>query len=165
MLDLPFCLGFSLVVVTRGLFSSCSVWASNFSGFSCCRAQTLGHVDFSSCSSHALEHRLNNCVGSSRIRGQNYISCIGRQILYHWATREAPEFTLKEKIVKVQVMVFSSFPGYNSRYNLRKRNVGQGWPCRTSGQTWIQVLCSHELELALSFPLPESLSPCFCLSK
>ena len=28
--------------------------------------------------------------GSSRPRNQNHISCTGNQILYHWATREAP---------------------------------------------------------------------------
>ena len=31
----------------RGLFASCSVWTSHRSGF-CCRAQALGHMDFSS---------------------------------------------------------------------------------------------------------------------
>ena len=43
------------------------------------------------------EHRLSHCaawaywpwhVGSSRIGEQTWVSC--RQILYHWATREAP---------------------------------------------------------------------------
>ena len=34
---------------------------------------------------------------------------------------------------------------------------------RTSGQTWIQVVYSHELDLSMSFPLPESVIPCFCL--
>ena len=28
-------------------------------------------------------------VGSCRIRDQTHVSCLGRQILYHWATREA----------------------------------------------------------------------------
>ena len=54
---------------------------------------------FSSCSSQALEHRLNTCglqalllhsnVGSSWIKDRSHVSCISRQILYHWATREA----------------------------------------------------------------------------
>ena len=35
----------------------------------------------------ALRH-----VGSSWIRDQTSVSCIGRQILYHWITREAPTF-------------------------------------------------------------------------
>ena len=33
-------------------------------------------------------------VESSWIRDWTLISCIGRQILYHWATREAPFFSL-----------------------------------------------------------------------
>ena len=36
----------------------------------------------------ALQH-----VGSSHIRDQTHVSCIGRSILYHWATREAPIYT------------------------------------------------------------------------
>jgi len=45
----------------------------------------------------ALEHRLelwclvaSQPVGSSCIRDQTHVSCIGRWTLYHWATREAP---------------------------------------------------------------------------
>ena len=74
-------------------------------GFSCCWARALGCPGFSGCSTWALvrpwapEHRLNSCgaqgladlwhVGSSRTRDETCVSCIGRQILYHWATREA----------------------------------------------------------------------------
>ena len=36
-------------------------------------------------------------VSSSQIRDWNHVSCIGRQILYHWATREALLF-LKKKL-------------------------------------------------------------------
>ena len=53
----------------------------------------LGHVDFSSSGSPALEHRLSICggmglvalrhVGSSWIRDQTCVSWIGRWILYH----------------------------------------------------------------------------------
>ena len=32
-------------------------------------------------------------VGSSLIRDQTCVSCIGRRILYHWATREALEYS------------------------------------------------------------------------
>ena len=70
---------------------------SRCSGFSCCGAQALGHMDFlrerglSSCRSLALEHRLNNWfmgldalrhVGSSWIRDGNRVSRIGRQIFF-----------------------------------------------------------------------------------
>ena len=50
--------GCSGSLVLCGLFSSCreqrllsshTAWASHRSGFSCCGAQALGHVDFSSC--------------------------------------------------------------------------------------------------------------------
>ena len=56
---------------------------------------------FSSCGSQALEHRLHSCselctglvaprhVGSPWTRNRTCVSCIGRCILYHWATREA----------------------------------------------------------------------------
>ena len=40
--------------------SSCGVWASHCSGFSCCKVRDQGHVGFSSCSSWALAHRLNS---------------------------------------------------------------------------------------------------------
>ena len=61
------CAGTPLLCV---LFSSCRKWglvsgggalASHCSGFSCCRAHVLGHVDFSSCGSPALEHGFNSC--------------------------------------------------------------------------------------------------------
>ena len=46
------------------------------------QAQWLRHMGLV-----ALRH-----VGSSWIRDQTSVSCIGRQILYHWITREAPTF-------------------------------------------------------------------------
>ena len=78
----------------RGLISSCSSQAVHYRGFSCCRARALGHSGFSSCDPWALEHRLSSLaalwqVGSSQTRDPIRVSCIGRQILFHWATREA----------------------------------------------------------------------------
>ena len=99
------CAGASLV---KGLFSSCGergyslVVCLGFSSwfFSCCGPQALGLVDFSICISWAIEHRLRSCgawglvdpqhVGSSQTRDWTYVSCIGRWILYHRATRGAP---------------------------------------------------------------------------
>ena len=43
-----------------GTLSSCGVWVSHCRDF-CCGAQALGCAGFSSCSSWALEHRLNSC--------------------------------------------------------------------------------------------------------
>ena len=65
----------------------CGVGASHRSGFS-------------GCSTWAREHRLTSCGawlscspqhrGSSQIRDQTCVPCIGRQILNHWTTRKVP---------------------------------------------------------------------------
>ena len=43
------------------LLSSCGAQTSNCGGFSCCRAQVLGHTAYNSFSSRVLEHRLKSC--------------------------------------------------------------------------------------------------------
>ena len=54
--------GLSLVRASRRGYSLVAVaWASHCSGFSCCQAQALGHMGFSSCGSWTPEHRLNSC--------------------------------------------------------------------------------------------------------
>jgi len=82
----------------QGLLSSCSVQASRFCGFSCCRARAPGHADSEVVAPRlwstasvvsvmglvALQH-----MGSSWSRDQTCVSCTGGQILIHWATREA----------------------------------------------------------------------------
>ena len=55
--------GFSLVVANRGLLFSCGARASHCVGVSCCRAQPLGHIDFSRSGSRALERRLDSRGG------------------------------------------------------------------------------------------------------
>ena len=75
-----------------GLLSSCVVRVSHHSGFSRCRTQALGYVGFSSWGAWALEHGNLDALrhmGFSQIRDQTHVSCIGRQILYHRARREA----------------------------------------------------------------------------
>ena len=44
-------------------------------------------------------------VGSSKIRDRTPISCIGRQTLYHWATREVPDHFL----VRLPVFLILSY--------------------------------------------------------
>ena len=63
----------------RGLLSSCGVRASHCSGFSCCRAQALGHAGFHSCSPWAPEHRLNSCGTRVKLLCSMWtrVSCIG----------------------------------------------------------------------------------------
>ena len=61
-------------------FSSCSMWAQRLLLTGCrAQAQCLWHTGLV-----ALWH-----VGSSRTRDGTRVSCIGKQVLYHWATREA----------------------------------------------------------------------------
>ena len=82
----------------RELLCSRSAWASHCSGCSCCRAQAVGarapvvaapglHSTGSVVVVYglvALQH-----VQSSLARDRTRGSCIDRQILYHWTTREA----------------------------------------------------------------------------
>ena len=76
--------GLSLVVVSRGHFC-CSAQNSHCSGFSCCGALAVG-----SWASIVVVHRLSSStpVVSSGTRDQTHVSCIGRWMLNHWATRE-----------------------------------------------------------------------------
>ena len=78
------------------LLSSCGAWASHCSGFSCCGARALGAwasvvvvPGLQSLGSVIVGLVASRCVGSSRIRSRTYVSCIGRWILYHRATRKA----------------------------------------------------------------------------
>ena len=106
--------GFSLVVASRGYsslrctgfslrwllwlpstgsrragFSSCGTWAQQlWLAGSRAQAQQLWHMGLV-----ALWH-----VGSSRTRAQTRVSCIGRRILNHCATREAPVFSFFKDI-------------------------------------------------------------------
>ena len=83
MLGLCYCVRFSLVAASRG-HSSCGARDSHCGGFSC--------------GAWALGHTLTNCdardvpwhVGFSWTSDRTLVSCIDRQILYHWTSREAP---------------------------------------------------------------------------
>ena len=108
-----FILFFKLITLQDLLI--CGVRVSHCSGFSCCRAWALGHAGFSSCGSWAPapEHRLSSCwhmglvalqhVESSQTRNQTCVSCIGRQTLNHWTTREVPS---TEALISVTVSTF-----------------------------------------------------------
>ena len=101
------CCAWAFSNCSRGATFHCSAWASHCGGFSYCGAQALGTQasvvvasGLSSCGSRALEHRLSSCgaralvaprhVGSSWTRARTRVPCIGRRILNHCATREAP---------------------------------------------------------------------------
>ena len=90
--------GLSLVMASWG-YSSLGARAAHRGSFSHCRAQALG-VGASVATAHrlscggALRH-----VGSSWIRDQTHVSCIGRQVSIHCGTRGSPSlaFFLKKK--------------------------------------------------------------------
>ena len=104
VLGLPCWEGFSLAAPSGG-YSLVAVQASQCRGVSCRGAWALRHKGFSSCSMWALQVQLLGSraqvqlwragfvapwhVGSSQIRDRTRVSCIGRQILCHWATWEA----------------------------------------------------------------------------
>ena len=89
-----------LLQVAGGGYSSCGVRASHCAGSSCFRAQTLGYVGFSSCSSWSPECSFISCwhlgsvalrhVGSSWTGHCTSVPCIARWILTLWTTRETP---------------------------------------------------------------------------
>ena len=64
----------------QGLRSSCGMQASHRGGFSCYGARALE-------STGPVVAALNH-VESSCNRDRTWVPCIGRQILYHWTTRE-----------------------------------------------------------------------------
>ena len=85
------CSGFSLVVES-GDYTLIVVHGLLLTVISRCRAQTLGHTGFSSCSPHdegtgsvVKKHRLSSLrhVESSWVGNPTRVSCIGKQILYH----------------------------------------------------------------------------------
>ena len=95
-----------LTLLWGGLLSSRAALPSHRAGCSCCQAWTGGclglsrsALGLSSCGSRTREHRLQELwwtglvaprhVGSSRNRDRSCVPCIGRQIPYHQATREA----------------------------------------------------------------------------
>ena len=90
--------GYSLIVMSRPLTVVASLVAEHRL-WSVWASVAIAH-GLSHCASQAPSHRLNSCGawalvalrhgGSSPIRGQTRVSCIGKWIPYHWATREAP---------------------------------------------------------------------------
>ena len=82
----------------HGLLSGYSVRAANCSGFSCrdrlqsTQASVAAASGLSSTGSVVAQYELS-CpwhMGSSQTKDWTHVSCTGRQMLYHWATREAP---------------------------------------------------------------------------
>ena len=101
VLGLHCCRGFCLVMASRGYlllysgFSLLGLLLSWSTGSRSCRLQQLWLPDSWNRSSVVGVHGLSLWyVGSSQIRDWTRVSCIGRQIIYHWASREAQEVCL-----------------------------------------------------------------------
>ena len=89
-----------------GLLSRCRTQASHLGGSSCWAARTLRHTGFSSRGAWVPELGLGSGGAWASlpcglwdlcfwIRDQIRVPCIGRQLLNHWATREAPQYISK----------------------------------------------------------------------
>ena len=102
MLDLHSCTDFSLVVASKAhsvavpRFLSLVAFLAGEQGLWGTQASVAGARGLSSCSSWALEHsavvvvhRLSCSPAFVIFLDQGLSYCIGRQILCHWATREA----------------------------------------------------------------------------
>ena len=80
------------------LFSSCAgATLAAVRGFLLAEASPFTDTGFSVCGSLALEHRLSTCgasqhAGSSQTEDCTPVSCLVRQMLCHWVTRETPKF-------------------------------------------------------------------------
>ena len=96
------CVGFSflcegfLLLRQVGATLHRSAQASHHRGLSCCRVQATD--------AQAQQLWLTGLVaprhvGSSQTRAQTHVPCIGRQILNHCATREAPKICLMSRYV------------------------------------------------------------------
>ena len=94
-------------------FSSCGALASYCHGFFHCGARARGTRasggaprGVSSCGPQALDHRLSSCAAGVQLLwgmwdlpkpGIKPMS-LGLQAIYHWATREAPEWNFEKQI-------------------------------------------------------------------
>ena len=82
MLGLHCCVRAFLYCREQGLVSSGGARASHCSAFSCWKAWAVGCTGFSSCSSRALEHRLNSCGSRDLLlRGTWYLPGSGIDFL------------------------------------------------------------------------------------
>ena len=125
VLDCPCCMQVFSSFGKQGLLSICSARVSHCSGFSC-GAPALGCTGFSSCSTwtqslHARGHAPGH-VGSSQIRDQIGVRCTARQILNHWANREAPRIF---KPTQIAVLLYRWMVNSKSLHSEEVPSLGQ----------------------------------------
>ena len=105
-------------------FSSCGKWGplfiavrgpSHYRGLSCCGAQA---PDTQAQQSWLMGLVASRHVGSSQTRARTHVPCIGRQTLYHCATREARRwysFGIWKQQKLVLELKFSAFMVFDER--------------------------------------------------
>ena len=114
---------------------SCGACASHYSGFLCCGAQASV---------------VGLCFAAYGIFPDWTLSCIGRQILYHWATREALCLFL---LLPFDLILFYTWSFFFIAWNsYLKRVLGGKWiRIRLSMQgTWVQSLVQEDATEQLS---------------
>ena len=72
---------------------------------------------------------ISSSRGSSRLRDRTHVSCIGRQVLYHWATWEAHEclwgtFKTLKHSAALHLNLISKWKLSNNMWFLKRQ-----WPC------------------------------------
>ena len=108
-------------------YSSCSTWASHFSGFSCCRARALRHSGFSTCSMRALECGLSSSAAQAELpcgmwnllpgRGIQPVSPAGRESAGRFSATGPPgkfqvlQYFTSDKFLRVVIPRPGCFPG------------------------------------------------------
>ena len=157
MLGLCCCAGFSLVAASGG-YSLTAVCTVPIAAASCCGAQARGCADFSGCGTRAQQlwflgsraraQQLRHMglvalqhVGSFQIRDRTHVSCIGRRILYHGATREAQRLTyLFQLVFKNKTFILN--PWFHGHYCLGQ--TSWGWYSIDQlrfGASWSSQIC------------------------
>ena len=124
--------GLSSSFCEQGLLSSCDVQASHFGGFSCCRAQALGAwaQQLQRLSTVVVAHgsSCSETCGIFLVRDGTHVPCIGRWILNHWTTREAPKFF--KRIIRTRIILLlylgmeKSISHHDSKFRQDKREDG-----------------------------------------
>ena len=106
----------------------------------------------SSCCSWFMDLVAPQHVGSSQTRDRTHVSCIGRHILYHWATREAFEFIFKGRIIVNNVVFVSAVQHLESTIIIHlSPPFWASLPppfiplCRSSQSTKLSSLCLQQL--------------------
>ena len=134
-----------------GLFLSCSSGASHCSGFSCCRAQALGGLDFSSRGLWALQHRLSGFSAQAKLLRSLWdppgpgIKPLSPALVGGFFTIEPPREALCCLFVGLlgrwNEMMFTSCKPLisGSRYGVGQK-VHLGFPIASYGKTWANFL-------------------------